>query len=210
MSNVPIPVADPKASTETKILNGTSLAVTSMPLRNGDSFSVNSQDANPPTKDSQEKIIIKGTCDYVITFSSNHQEDFTDFYVLLRNAIVRASLRDAIERLPRLALDDLTRLALDDVMDGMLDSLEPAQQIDWTGWTDWTDWPHVNDWTSVGVKQEDLSLSEDREIRAMNWPDRCSLKWRLYNSENPHGGCRFSEPSDVALHHWSSATEVEG
>ena len=198
MSNVRSPVADPMASTETKILNGTSLAVTRMPLRNVDSFSVNSQDANPPTKDSQEKIIIKGTCDYVITFSSNHQEDFTDFYVLLRNAIVRASLRDAIERLPRLPLDDRTRLPLDDVMDGMLDSLEPAQPIVWTVWTDRTyrtGWTHVIDWTSVGVKQEDLSLSEDREIRAINWPDRCSLKWRLYNSEHPHGGCRFSEPS---------------
>ena len=72
MLNVRSQVADPMASTEIKILNGTSLAVISMPLRSVDCFSVNSQDANPPTKDFQEKIIIKDTCDYVITFSSNH------------------------------------------------------------------------------------------------------------------------------------------
>ena len=163
MLNVRSPVADPMASTETKILNGTSLAVTRMPLRNVDSFSVNSQDANPPTKDSQEKIIIKDTCDYVITFSSNQQGDFADIYVLLRNAIVRASLRDAIERLPRLP------------------PLKFAPLIDWKDCT---------------VIQEYLSLSENREIRAMNWADRrCPLKWRLYNSEHPHGDCSFSEPS---------------
>lgn len=38
-------------------------------------------------------------------------------------------------------------------------------------------------------------LNEYREISATNWADRCSLKWRLYNSEHPHGSCSFSEPS---------------
>ena len=42
---------------------------------------------------------------------------------------------------------------------------------------------------------EDLSLSKNRGISAMHWADTCSRKCRLYNSEHPHGGCRFSEPS---------------
>ena len=43
--------------------------------------------------------------------------------------------------------------------------------------------------------QENLSLNEYIEPSATNWTGRCSLKWRLYNSEHPHGSCGFSEPS---------------
>ena len=195
MSNVRSLVADPMASTEIKILTGTSLAVTSMPLRKVDSFSVKSQDANPPTKDSQEKIIIKDTCDYVITFSSNHQEDFGDFRVLLRNAIVRASLRDAIERLPRLPLDGLSRLPPDDLSRLPPDDYSRPPPDDLYYVLPWFEPRPLLFWLDYTVLYEDLSSSEDREIRAMNWADRCSLKWRLYNSEHPHGSCRFSEPS---------------
>ena len=38
-----------------------------------------------------------------------------------------------------------------------------------------------------------LKMRKNREISAMNWADRCSLI--LYDSEHPHGGCRFPEPS---------------
>ena len=154
---------------------------------------------------------------------------------MLRNAIVRASLRDAIERLPRLPLGGLSRLPLDNLSRLPLDNLSrlppddlsrlgpykflrpPPDDLPRLGPYDFSR-PPLDDysrpppddsnyvllcveppplicWPDYTVLQEDLSSSEDREIRAINWPDRCSLKWRLYNSEHPDGGCRVSEPS---------------
>ena len=145
---------------------------------------------------------------------------------MLRNAIVRASLRDAIERLPRLPLDDLPGLSLDDLPGLPLDDLPGLPLDDLPGlylydlarqslWDlsrpllDEFSILYELDYWSAFISQEpapliccpdytvlqELSSFEDREIRAMNWSDRCSLKWRLYNSGHPHGGCRFSEPS---------------
>ena len=85
MSNARSPVADPTASTEIKILNGTSLAVTRMPQRNADGISVNIQDAKSP-KASQEKTIIRDTSDSMISLTrllNNFQVNFprgTDFW----------------------------------------------------------------------------------------------------------------------------------
>lgn len=76
MSSVRSPVVDPMAFTENKILSGTSLAVTRMLERNADCISAELQDANVPRPDSQEKTIVKDTCDAAITVRSNQQEDF--------------------------------------------------------------------------------------------------------------------------------------
>lgn len=160
ISNARSLVANPTASTESKISTVTSLAVTEMPQRNLNSYFVGSQDANI-LKDSQEKIIISDTCDSIITLPNNHQEDFAepavprfDFYLCNPRSSIR---RRWFRTVSRVRSDALPYLGCE-------------------------------------VIQEDLSLNKNREISAMNWADRCSLKCRLYNSEHPHGGCRFSEP----------------
>lgn len=160
MSNARSLVADPTASTETKILNGTSLAVTRMPERNADCISADFQDANSPRPDSQEKTIVKDTCDSVIILRSNRQEDFAE---------------------PAFS-DDVIRIA------AILFFISPGRRITWLSHAEFPS-------TDFRVIQEDLSLSEDREISATNWTDRCSSKWRLYNSEHSQGSCGFSEPS---------------
>lgn len=38
-------------------------------------------------------------------------------------------------------------------------------------------------------------MSDLSEEDTTNWAHRCSSKWRLYNSEHPHGSCGCSEPS---------------
>ncbi len=164
MSNARLLVANPTASTESKILDVMSSAVTRMPQRNVDGISVNSQDANSP-KDSQEKIIMTGTCDSMITLSNNDQEDFAE---------------------PAVPADKLLN--------------KPQWILFYYAGPNRTIIEFLNSPTlvlpaKITKIQEDLSLSEDREISAMNWTDRCSPEWRLYNSEHPHGGCRFSEPS---------------
>ena len=147
MSNARFPVVDPTAFTENEILNGTSLAVTRTPERNVDCISADFQDANLPRPDSQEKTIVKDTCDSVIILRSKRQEDYAKAQLALWTKIHR----------------------------GMI----------WTGHT--------------SLAREYLTLIQDililRKISATNWSDRCSLKWRLYNSEHSHGSCGFSEPS---------------
>ena len=81
MSNARSLVVNPTASTESEILAVTSLAVTRMPQRNMNSIFVNSQDANSP-KHSQEKTIIRDTCDSVITLPSNHLQEFAELAIL--------------------------------------------------------------------------------------------------------------------------------
>ncbi|KAK0513153.1 hypothetical protein JMJ35_004139 [Cladonia borealis] len=161
MSNVPSPVADPTASTENKILNGTSLAVTGMLQRSLDDIFVTLQDASPP-KDSQEKTIIRDTCDSMsMTWLNDETKDLPDWQVVLWE-----------ESLPNW-------------WEILREEFLPDRGESYVGIG------HVETTTT----QELLSLIKNSEIRAINWPDRCSLKWRLYNSEHPHGGCRFSEPS---------------
>ena len=165
MSNARSPVADPTASTEIKILNGTSLAVTRMPKRNADGISVNIQDANSP-KASQGKTIIRDTCDSMIRLSNNPKENFR------RGNNFRTSSTVLIFMTP-LSNNPQLNLRWEPVIWSPLTFVQPAKT------------------TKI---QKELSLSK-RKIRGMNWADRCSLKWRLYYSEHPHGGCRFSEPS---------------
>ena len=78
MSNARSSVADPPVSTESKILNGTCQAVTRMPERNPDCISADFRDANLPRPDSQERTIVKDTCDSIITLQLNHQENFLE------------------------------------------------------------------------------------------------------------------------------------
>ena len=114
-------------------------------------------------KDSQEKIIISDTCDSIITLPNNHQEDFAE------PAVPADELFNAAKRVrfyvgPDETIMDLrTNVTLENNEETLLRVLEALQ------------------------------LSKNRGISAMNWSDRCSLKWRLYNSEHPHGDCRFSE-----------------
>ena len=153
MSNARSLVANPTASTESKILDVTSLAVTRMPQRNVGGISVDSQDANSPRLDSQERIIVKDTCDSVITLPSNYQEGSAEADLLWRT-----NRRNS--KTP------------------LLNSLGP--------------------WFKSWLQDETNYFHEIRDYRAisaMNWTDRCSPEWRLYNSEQPHGDCRFSEPS---------------
>ena len=161
MSNALSPVADPTASTESKTLDVTSLAVIRMSQRNVDSFSVTSQDANPPIKDSQEKTILKDTCDSIPTWLKNHQGDPRYLLGPRTENYVRIEPHVRIELLQYHVI---------------IEPLVPTYHLETT------------------MTQEVLK-NLIREIRAMNWADRCSLKWRLYNSGHPYGGCRFPEPS---------------
>ena len=139
MSNARSLAADPAGFTENKILNGTSLAATKMP-----SISVISEDVNP---DSQEKIIVKDTCDSVTTLRSRP-----------RNALV--------ERFRRWY----------------------RNEIHWSA-------PNHQPGTDGTMLLSGMRSGKNGEISATNWTFRCSLKWRLHNSEHPHGSCGSSEPS---------------
>ena len=100
MSNARSLVADPAASTEIKILNGTSLAVTRMPQRNANCISVDFQDA--PRLDFQERIIVKDICDFVITLLSNHLKDSAGLVISVPTAIkILNGMSSAVTEVPR-------------------------------------------------------------------------------------------------------------
>ncbi len=176
-------VANPTASTENKILTVTSLAVIRMPQGNVDSISVNSQDANTPKLDSREKIIVRDTCDAIIILPNNHQDDFAEPAVPADerlNAIKGLEIETKSSRFPQ----DSVRIR-DCPVQNVYYTLRHAPSVETT------------------KIQEYLSLSENREICAMDWADECSLKWRLNNSVHLHGQCRCSEPSPMLSYYGS-------
>ena len=168
MSNARSLAADPAGFTESKISNGTSLAVTRMP-----SFFVILEDVIP---DSQEKIIVKDTCDSVITLRRRRRRAFIRHFRRWNRNTRRWSTQK-----PQPGTDDTM----------LLDCMRPCKNgeisaKDWTGRIYNSEHPHG----SCGFSEPSMLFSitgvQPRKLRVKDG--------RNVNGKVGFIGCCFSSP----------------